>query len=177
MNLTALVKEFFVDNEFNYISDKVAVLRNDGTVLFSNSINSTEAANIGALASGIWQASQSLSTLVSRDESSDGAYRLSFDTTSEGIYILPVGLAENTCYFCCIFKEQINPGKLKQKIRNIAFLLETFIREEEMRFAQTRSESSIKSKNSLEESRAGHKFLFENITDQEMDQLFGLAGI
>ena len=63
MNLTTLVKEFFIENEFNMISNRVALVRNDGTVLFANSLNSMESANIGALASGIWQAAQSLSLI------------------------------------------------------------------------------------------------------------------
>lgn len=164
MNITALVKEFFVDNEFHRISEKVAVVRNDGTVLYSNSINSLEASNIGALASGIWQAAQSLSSLVNKELPED-AYRMSFDTSSDGIYLLPTTLGASQCYFCCIFREQLNPGKLKQSMRNISFLLEAFIQEETMRHAQK------------DEPVRNGGYLFQNITDEEMDQLFGVAGI
>lgn len=165
MNITALVKEFFVENEFNLISDKVAVIRNDGTVLYSNSLNSLEASNIGALASGIWQAAQSLSSLVNKDLPYED-YRLAFDTTSDGIYLLPAALGERTCYLCCIFKDQLNPGKLKQNMRNISFLLEAYVREESLAFSQ-QEDSTAKSQG----------YLFENITDEEMNQLFGVAGI
>ncbi|MCO4755344.1 MAG: roadblock/LC7 domain-containing protein [Bacteriovoracaceae bacterium] len=162
MNFTNLVKEFFVENEFNLISDRVALVRNDGTVMYANSLNSLESSNIGALASGIWQAAQSLSSLVNKDAPQSG-YRLSFDTSSEGIYLLPLTLDNIDCYFCCIFKDQINPAKLKQNMRNIGFLLETYIRDESLNFKRP--------KPSIEQG-----YLFKNITDQEMDQLFGFTG-
>lgn len=162
MNLTTLVKEFFIENEFNMISNRVALVRNDGTVLFANSMNSMESANIGALASGIWQAAQSLNSLVNKDVP-EKHYRLAFDTSSEGIYLVPTQLNSVSCYLCCIFKDQINPAKLKQNMRNIAFLLETFIRDE-----------SVSTNFPSQAARTG--FLFENITDKEMDQLFGFTG-
>ncbi|MBC77316.1 MAG: hypothetical protein CME64_15025 [Halobacteriovoraceae bacterium] len=162
MNLSKLVKEFFVENEFNMISERVALVRSDGTVLYANSLSSMESSNIGALASGIWQAAQSLTALVNQD-TSDKHYRLAFDTSSEGIYLIPTELNSVTCYLCCIFKDQINPAKLKQNMRNIAFLLETYIRDE-----------SVNSSFPSQPKNTG--FLFENITDQEMDQLFGFTG-
>lgn len=164
MNLTSLLKEFFVENEFNTVSEKVAVVRNDGTVVYSNSIDSMEASNIGALASGIWQAAQSLSSLVNSSIVKE-SYRMAFDTSSDGIYLLPVNLGGRDCYLCCIFKDQINPGKLKQNMRNIAFLLEAFAREESF---QAENQDTVG-----EESG----FLFTDITDEEMDKLFGVAGI
>lgn len=48
-------------------------------------------------------------------------------------------------------------------MRNIAFLLETFIRDE-----------SVSTSFPSQTTRTG--FLFENITDKEMDQLFGFTG-
>lgn len=164
MNLASLVKEFFVENEFHLISEKVAVVRNDGTVLYSNSMDSKEAANIGALASGIWQASSSLASLVDKNLPEE-SYRLSFDTSSDGVYLLPASLDKRNCYFCCIFKDRLNPGKLKQNMRNISFLLEAFVREESLR------------KEQKAQPREKEGYLFENITDEEMDQLFGVAGI
>lgn len=163
MNLAATVKDFFVENEFHLISEKIAVVRNDGTSLYSNSVDSREAANIGALASGIWQASSSLAALVEKEPRRE-AYRLSFDTSSDGIYILPLRLGERSCYLCCIFKDRLNPGKLKQNMRNISFLLEAFVRDETLL-------------NARESAPVKRGYLFDNITDEEMDQLFGAAGI
>ncbi len=165
MNFNALVKDFFEENEFDRLSDKVAVLRSDGTVLYCNSKDSFEASNIGALASGIWQAASSLSNLVNKSDE-ESCFRLAFDTTSEGIYILATNLGGIDCYLCCIFKDQLNPGKLKQNMRNIGFLLEAYMREESLRL-----QSTVRAKN----VRTG--YLFENITDEEMDRLFGVAGV
>src|SRR5690554_6414620 len=162
MNLSALIKDFFIESEFDRVSEKVAIVRTDGTVLYSNSANSFEASNIGALASGIWQAAESLASLV--NEPRDG-YRLAFDTSSDGIYLLPLSLGERSCYLCCIYKDLLNPGKLKQNMRNLSFLLEAFVRVESLR-----EESEV-------QTSGKEGYLFENITDEEMDQLFGVAGI
>lgn len=165
MNLNKLVREFFEENEFDRLSNKLAVTRSDGTVIYCNSKDSFEASNIGALASGIWQAASSLSALVNKSEA-PLSFRLAFDTSSEGIYILPLALGEMECNLCCVFKDQINPGKLKQNMRNIAFLLEAFMREEFLRLKSTVRPTKIRS-----------GYLFENITDEEMDRLFGVAGV
>ncbi|MEX0798190.1 MAG: hypothetical protein WEB87_05480 [Bacteriovoracaceae bacterium] len=164
MNVTSLVKEFFVENEFDLLSEKVAIIRQDGNVLYANSINSLEASNIGALVSGVWQAAQSLSSLVNKSQLSR-EYRLSFDTSSDGIYILPVSLGESPYYFCSIFKDRMNPGKLKQNMRSVSFLLEAYMREE------------LLSLKAPQDSKESSGYLFENITDAEMDQLFVATGI
>lgn len=165
MNLNSLVKDFFEENEFDRLANKVSVVRSDGTVLYCNSKDSFEASNIGALASGIWQAASSLSQMINKGENSS-AFRLAFDTTSEGIYILPIDIASRDCYLCCLFKDQLNPGKLKQSMRNIGFLLEAYMREEALRF---------EAQELPRELRSG--YLFKDITDEEMDRLFGVAGV
>jgi hypothetical protein len=54
MNLNLLVKQFFNENEYNKISDRLVVIRQDGITLYSNYDNKFEESSIGALVSGLW---------------------------------------------------------------------------------------------------------------------------
>jgi len=159
MNLNLLVKQFFNENEYNKIANRLLVVRHDGINVYSNFDNEFEASSIGALVSGIWQAAESLSSLLKNDNEFF-EFRLGFDTSSDGLYILPVNILNSSFYVCAIYSEADNPGKLKRNIRLLKDSLETFL-----------SEFSLDS----EKNRKG--YLFENITDHEMDKLFSYGGI
>lgn len=157
MNLSKIIKQFLEENDFHMLADKMAIVRNDGIVLYSNAEDFEESSSIGALVGGLWQAAQSLNSIVS-DESDILDFRLSFDTSNKGIYILPFNINKKDFYICGIYSDVNNPALLKRNLRNLKenlsnYLLEYCSQNEDIR----------------------QDFLFNNITDEEMDNLFSFS--
>ena len=89
------------------------VIRSDGTIIYADE-NSSKHQAIGALVCGAWQAT---STLLEKKESAN--FRLSFDTSSSGIYVLSLNLNGQMLYLASVFENEINPGRLKIKVKKI----------------------------------------------------------
>lgn len=159
MNVNAIVKQFFIENDFHKIASKMAVVRQDGHIVYANTENFNESHSIGALVGGLWQAAEALNSLVSTN-SDIYDFRLSFDTSAQGIYVLPFELSKNVFYICAIYKEINNPAVLKKNLRNLKDTLSFYLDE-------TVDTREIK--------REG--YLFNNISDEEMDKLFNLKRV
>ena len=118
-NVTKYVESFFKSCEIN---DKIQrysffLIRHDGVVLYHNNnlANSLTKSSIGALLGGVWQAARALASFIPKEESSEG-YRLSFDTTDQGIYIVPIKVRTEELYLGLIYHGGVNPGFIKNKI-------------------------------------------------------------
>jgi hypothetical protein len=112
---------------------------------------------MGALLVGLWQASDTLSDLIEKEEDQD--LKLSFQSSSSGYYLLSPGPNNPRVFWAFIFEGALNPGKIKvlsQKLRDhmdgVVYL-------------------------NVSEASAGSKQLFNNITDEEMDKLFSFAEV
>lgn len=158
MNLSSAIKLFFHENDFQKLSDRISIIRYDGITIYSNVKNDFESASASALVSGLWQAAKSLNSMVqSQNEFID--FKLSFDSSENGLFILPFLLNKQEYYLCTIYKDVVNPGKLKRDMRLIKENLEVYL--EDFAF------------NGAEQERAGKEsFLFKDITDEEIDRLF-----
>jgi len=158
-----LIEQFFlsfdVDQRLNRFS--FFLIRQDGVILYQNrkdqKINSH---SIGALLGGVWQASSALSEFIPTQRK-EIDYRLSFDTSSEGIYIVPVDIEVDKFYLGLIYYNEVNPGLVKTKIRDIANSLTEYLKMEKG--------------TNLEVKTLNSNALFENITDAEMDRLFSFS--
>lgn len=159
MNVNSIVKQFFVENDFHKLASKMAVVRNDGVIVYSNSDNFNESHSIGALVGGLWQAAEALNSLVTT-QTDIMDFRLSFDTSAQGIYVLPFVLNKATYYICAIYIDTSNPAVLKNNLRNLKDTLSFYLDEMIDTPVEQREE-----------------FLFKNITDEEMDKLFNLKRI
>ncbi len=166
-----LVESYFqsinVDEKLNRYA--FFLIRQDGVVLYQNrQHNKLNSHSIGALLGGVWQASEALSEFIPHKES-EMNYRLSFDTTSDGIYIVPIQFEYEKMYLGLIYFGEINPGLIKSKIRDIALGLSRFLAMHPMDLITTdEKQKKLKSKN----KHNVEKFLFEDITDQEIDRMF-----
>lgn len=158
MNLSSAIKLFFHENDFQKLSDRISVIRFDGITIYSNIKNDFESASASALVSGLWQAAKSLNSMVeSRSEFMD--FKLSFDSSENGLFILPFMLNKQEYYLCTIYKDVVNPGKLKRDMRLIKENLEVYL--EDFSFDLSNR------------PRAGRdSFLFKDITDEEIDRMF-----
>lgn len=154
--LNSFFKKKYFDLDFSRIS--LFIIRNDGVMLHSISDKTNdEVASIGALLAGLWQAAEALSNYIPNRQNDNG-FRLAFDSISEGIYLLPLEIHESTYYLCSIFHGVMNPGQLKSKIRSLVFELSEFMEKSNVISHGVRKE-----------------FLFNDITSEEMDQLFAFA--
>jgi hypothetical protein len=161
------VESFFksceVDNKLNRYS--FFLIRQDGVVLYHNNDlgNSLSKSSIGALLGGVWQASKALSDFIPKKEKDEG-FRLSFDTSSQGIYILPIKIYEEELFLGLIYFDEVNPGLVKNKIREMAASFSEYMHFELKNKITKSPKEKIKK-----------DFLFQDITDAEMDKLFSFG--
>ena len=152
--------KFFNKTKFDLDFSRISlfVLRKDGVVVHSISDKTRgDISSIGALLGGVWQAAEALSNFIP-NKSGDIEFRLGFDSTSDGVYILPIHIFDTVYYLGTIYHGAHNPGHLKSKIRSIGFKLELFL------------ESNAEVKN-----EPSKQFLFDDISNDEMDRLFAFA--
>jgi hypothetical protein len=139
----------------------VFVCRQDGVVLYKkDGIGlSVSHSSVGALLGGVWQAASTLASFLPESEKKE-IFRLSFDTSSTGVYILPFQMKNNDYYLGLLYNDELNPGFIKNRLRDLMMRLEEYLAE----FA----EEARKEENDI---------LFENITDDEIEAIFAHTGI
>ena len=165
--IPSYVKAFFesceIDERINRFS--FFMIRSDGVVLYHNDnvTNSLSKSSIGALLSGVWQASKALSEFIPNNKKEDG-YRLSFDTSSQGIYIIPIATDLEELYLGLIYNNETNPGLIKNQMREMAVRFSEFLNLELKDYKK-----NLEVKNNVFDK---NDFLFADISDAEMDRLF-----
>ena len=111
--------------------------------------------SLSALAAASWQAAESIVKVFGSMSSDD--YRFSFDTTSSGFYILKLNTSDDLI-ISYIYNDQENPGKAKSLFRGLKDSLESYLLENK-------------------EATSNDTFLFDEISDDEVDELFmGVVG-
>ena len=167
-NIPKYVETFFKSCEIDEKLQRYSffLIRYDGVVLYHNNnlANSISKSSIGALLGGVWQAARALADFIPKEESKEG-YRLSFDTSSQGVYIVPITVGVEELYLGLIYHDEVNPGFIKNKIREMAASFGEFLEQE--------LKESF-GKNQMKNSEINN-FLFGDITDSEMDRLFAFA--
>ena len=140
----------------NFGECSLFLCRKDGGVLYKYGpiVNDIDPDSICVLMSGAWQAAETVSKMASRKMKLDGLFRFSFDTSSSGIYILPLDINSKKYYLGAIFYNQINPAILKNELKKLLFSFQSEIL------------------NFDEEEVKNQSFLFGNITDKEMNDIF-----
>jgi hypothetical protein len=167
-NIPKYVETFFksceIDEKLNRYS--FFLIRYDGVVLYNNNNlgNSLSKSSIGALLGGVWQAARALADFIPKEESKEG-YRLSFDTSSQGVYIVPITVGAEELYLGLIYHDEVNPGFIKNKMREMATSFGEFLEQE---LKESFGKNQVR-------SNENNDFLFGDITDTEMDRLFAFA--
>ena len=150
-----------LDPKLPGIKARLLVTREDGITIY-DSVQDNTTTSAAALVSGVWQASEALINLVHKQDDVR-EFRLGFDTSSQGIYLFPFTLTGKRYFLGAIYSDCLNPGLLK---RQIAMIKEEMERHFE---AEPLPQKVIMSK------REG--YLFQDISDAEIDRLFSLGGI
>ncbi|HXH76653.1 MAG TPA: hypothetical protein VNJ08_16910 [Bacteriovoracaceae bacterium] len=144
------------------IKARLFVTREDGITIY-DSIQDNTTTSVAALVSGLWQASEALMGLV-HEGREVMEFRLGFDTSSQGIYLFPFSLTNKRYYLGAIYHDCVNPGQLKRQI--------AMIKEEMDRLFLSEPAPAP-----LPPVRGRDGFLFQDISDAEIDRLFSLGGI
>ncbi len=160
MTITERVKNVLAPKSIE-IKARLFVTREDGITIY-DSVQDKTTTSVAALVSGVWQASEALMSLVT-GENEAMEFRLGFDTSSQGIYLFPFSLDGKRYFLGAIYSDCLNPGLLKRQVGLI---------KEEMEITLSKS---ITPKLAVSTKRQG--YLFQDITDLEMDRLFALGGI
>lgn len=127
------------------------IANHDGLNLYSNN-SDKQNSTMGALLGGVWQASMAL---LSQENLKD--LRLGFDDGENGFCIVDFKVGEKTCFACLMFKNEIAPGALRGQLRLWC------------------DELSLQLKN-WRPNKTSAGFLFKDVTDEEIDRLFGFEG-
>lgn len=138
--------------------------RQDGVLVYhKNGLgDKLDPSAVGALLGGVWQAAQALVSFIPNHQDASN-FRLSFDTSSQGLYVQPLFVRDELYYLGLLYSEEVNPAMIKSKLR---ILTQNFIKYLESEL-ETASVTTSQSTND--------SYLFSNITDEEMDKLFKFA--
>lgn len=161
----AFFKSCEIDSKINRLS--FFMIRYDGVILYHNNTieNAHSKSSIGALLSGVWQASKALADFIPAQKSDEG-FRLSFDTSDQGVYIVPINNDFEELYLGLIYHDEVNPGLIKNKMREMAASFSEFLGQE-----LNKKETNLNRTKSNDQS----EFLFGEISDAEMDRLFAFV--
>ena len=133
--------------------ERIYILRRDGIIIHQTKESSDQEA-VGALMVGAWESTNALKQGLS--DSLEARLNLEFSSSS-GISIHSFFFGEEDYLLGCIYQDQLNPGKLKMNLKQLAVSL---------------SSQVLESKKGKSKEK-----LFENITDQEIDKIFsGIGG-
>ena len=165
MNVAERIK-LVLEPKKNGINARLFVTREDGITVYDSVQNQTTT-SVAALVSGVWQASEALMGLV-RQNNNVMEFRLGFDTSSEGIYLFPFELEGKRYFLGAIYQDCLNPGQLKRKVSMIKEEMDSL-------FALIPTTKPVNKNNKTSLGRDG--YLFNEISDEEIDRLFGVRGI
>ena len=127
------------------------VIRSDGSIVCADGKPGDYQA-IGALVCGAWQAARSL---LGKEESTD--FRLSFGTSSSGVYVLSLMLDGYRLYLVIVFENVVNLGRLKIKMRKMRNILNERLN------------------GFYPEELSKDSALFDDISDDEVNNLFSFG--
>lgn len=154
--------KFILDSKKSIIDARLFVSRDDGITVYDSVQNHTTT-SVSALVSGVWQASEALMGLA-HPELDLLEFRLGFDTSSQGVYLFPLSILEKKYFLGAIYQDCLNPGQLKRQIAMIKQEIDRIFSEEKI----VTSSKQTKSNNR-------QSFLFQEISDDEIDRLFSVG--
>ena len=133
------------------------ITRGDGVVLWANDNVDKKNHSLGALITGVWSSAKALTDIFETENINNN---LSYGGSSDGIHITPITLSGKRYAFSVIYKKVNNPSKLKLKFRLLKQTIEDLYDEKNQHYLL------------IDEGKEKTKTLFNNITDEEIDNLF-----
>ena len=140
---------------FSSDNANVVVTRPDGLVVWEDLKDKSKLQELGALGCGLWQSAKTFGKFT--DNNSPNS-TLSFGSSAEGLFINNVKIGIHEYIIFMIYKDCLNPAKLKLKFRSLRQLVEDFL--------------FFESEQDTKEEK-----IFSDITDKEVDDLFSFTEV
>jgi len=137
---------------------RLLVVRNDGLLIWDGRPDNQSQA-LAALCGGVWEASNAMAKAAGQNTVQD--FRFVFDSTDRGVLIFPIQGEKQNFYLTAIYQGCVNPALLKRQVHALGTKLAAHVR------ALPRPTRATPAP-----QRTG--FLFSDISDEEMDRLFGV---
>jgi hypothetical protein len=137
---------------------RLLVVRNDGLLIW-DARKDDQSQALAALCGGVWEASQAMAKAAGQVSGDD--FRFVFDSTSKGVLIFPIRSDKHGFYLAAIYQGCVNPALLKRQVHGLGKKLATHI-----------ATMPTPVQRATTTSRKG--FLFSDISDEEMNRLFGV---
>jgi predicted regulator of Ras-like GTPase activity (Roadblock/LC7/MglB family) len=149
-------------NNLKLSGNSYFILREDGVLIHHHGSSnlSFDPNSISALMAGAWQAASTLADQLEAEKKNSEEFRMSFDNSSCGVYILPVTIDEREYFLGTIYNNTVNPGALKSKLRTLA------------KKVADGSVVSTKGHRDTTDNTAKGEYLFKNISDDEISAIF-----
>jgi hypothetical protein len=154
--------KLFLEPKKTSVKARLFVTREDGVKIY-DTVQDETTASVSALVSGVWQASEALMSLA-HPKNDVMEFRLAFDTSSRGIYLFPLTISGKRYFLGALYNDCLNPGQLKHQISKLKEELDRHF------FGHSTSQA-------IQQNNTREGFLFKDISDDEIDRLFGLGGI
>ena len=127
------------------------IFSRDGIIVYRNLSEEIRASQeLGALSGGLCQAAVQLATMYKLDQPEE--FRLDFSSSKSGLFILPIPVKDNEYFLINFYREHMNPGMNKIVFRSLV--------------------NHLVDNKEIFETQLIEEFLFNDIKDEEIDQLF-----
>lgn len=156
MDLTQEMIGFIEKNRLQ--ESQIFILRSDGVCLFEQAGNVASKMENTVLLSLLAGAAAIAESLNKYFEKKMEPLRVSFETSNTGIYLLRIRKSFEVCYLAVTYSGEKNPYRLKLRMRTLALQLE---------------KNEILAKNTVTHKK---NFLFQNISESEIEELFSTLG-
>ena len=136
---------------------RLFVVRRDGLMVWEKKAGPQSQA-LAALCGGVWEAAFAMAQAAGTTTSAQG-FRLVFDDAMAGVLIFPLSIDGQTFYLGGVYSDCVNPGRLRRQVQQLS---EKISSEVDQGAAPQADATAV---------REG--YLFTDISDAEMDRLFG----
>lgn len=137
---------------------RLFVVRNDGLMVWDAKPDQ-QSQSLAALCGGVWEASRAMAQAAGQANLSE--FRFVFDSTDRGVLIFPVTADTQGFHLAAIYQDCVNPALLKRQVHSLGLKLAAHVK------ALPRPARPAPAP-----TRSG--YLFSDISDEEMDRLFGV---
>ncbi|MBY0516020.1 MAG: roadblock/LC7 domain-containing protein [Bacteriovoracaceae bacterium] len=138
---------------------RLFVVRTDGLLVWDARPDQQSQA-LAALCSGVWEAAGAMAKVAGQGELQD--FRFVFDSTDRGVFIFPMFNKKQPFYLAAIYERCVNPALLKRQVHSLGEKLCRYL-------DSLPQQRSVQVKTIKREG-----YLFSDISDAEMDRLFGI---